>query len=101
MPDTATSNGSNQRVTNALLGQKMDHLAEASKEGFASVNKRLDSVEQRLGASDVRDATSAEWRRQHEKEHGEQRRNSRIEMAAAAVVAALAGIGIRVPGLGP
>ena len=97
MPDTAASN---QRVTMALLGQKMDHLTETNKDGFASVNHRLDKVEERLGASDVSDAISVEWRRQHEKEHGEQRKVSRVETIIGSVMAAAAGIGLKLPGPG-
>lgn len=101
MPDAVANHGTNQRVSNALLGQKIDQLTETSKDGFASVNKRLDRVEERLGASDVSDATSAEWRRQHEKEHSEQRKAGRIELGIAALVAAAAGVGIKVPWQGP
>ena len=94
MPDAAANN---QRVTMALLGQKMDHLTETNKDGFALVNHRLGKVEERLGASDVSDAISVEWRRQHEKEHGEQRKASRVETIIGSVMAAAAGIGLKLP----
>ena len=100
MDDTAANHATNQRVTNALLGQKMDQLSEASKDGFASVNSRLDKVEGRLGAIDVSDATSAEWRRKHEKEHDGQQRANRVETIIGSVLAAAAGIGLRLPGSG-
>jgi len=97
VPDAAANNGTNQRVTMALLGQKMDHLTETNKDGFASVNKRLDKVEERLGASDVSDATSAEWRRQHEKEHGNERTIGGVGGLILAIAAAASGVFIQRP----
>lgn len=101
MPNDAPNHSTNQRVSNALLGQKMDMLATAQVDGFSSVNKRLDTIEDRQLTTDVDNATSAEWRRQHEKDHDAQRKSTRTETIAAAVTAALLGIGVKLPWQGP
>lgn len=103
MATDAPNHATNQRVSNALLGQKLDHLATTNKEGFASVNERLGNIEDRQAATDISNATSAQWRDQHDKDHDIQRKNSRTETIVASIVAALAGAGIsvKIPWQGP
>ena len=103
MPDTEATATANQRVTNALLGQKIDQLTEANKSAFGLLGRRLEKLEDRQRLVDVGNATSAEWRRKHEKDHDKERRTTRVETVVGSVMAVAAAVGIelRLPGAGP